>query len=159
MKVLAINSHGICNVGNFIQCRCNALGPLNFICDCPCSLMELKNLDLRSRTFQAWAIHDRILIFLFPFKEKLKRWTILQNKRVNQELAKAVKGNALGYILRHLSQIPVCKNAHSHSEYDMLQKEISSITNENKLFLIHSKYQIQNIMLWIQQFSLKKYYP
>ena len=54
------------------------------------------------------------------------------------------------YILKHLSQDPECKNAYSRSEYDMLQKEISSITNENKLFLIHSKYQIQNIMLWIQ---------
>ena len=45
-----------------------------------------------------------------------------------------------GYILRHLSQQPECKNTYSHSEYEMLQNESRSITYKNNQMLKHSKY-------------------
>ena len=45
-----------------------------------------------------------------------------------------------GYILKHLSQYTECKNAYSHSEYEMLQKESKRITYENDLILKRSKY-------------------
>ena len=45
-----------------------------------------------------------------------------------------------GYILKHLSQDPECKNAYSHSEYEMLEKESKRISNENKLAIERSKY-------------------
>ena len=45
-----------------------------------------------------------------------------------------------GYILKHLSQDPECKNTYSHSEYEMLQKESWRITHENKLILERSNY-------------------
>ena len=49
-------------------------------------------------------------------------------------------GRKFGYILRHLSQDPECKNTYSHSEYEILQNESRSITYKNNLILKRSRY-------------------
>ena len=45
-----------------------------------------------------------------------------------------------GYILKHLSQDPECKDAYSNSEYEMLEKESRRITYKNKLIQERSNY-------------------
>ena len=75
-------------------------------------------------------------------------------------------GRKFGYILKHLSQSPECKNAYSHSEYENLQKESKRITYENKLNRERSlydkekrakKYKMQRLdKSWMKESAKKK---
>ena len=75
-------------------------------------------------------------------------------------------GRKFGFILKHFSRSPECKNAYSQTEYETLQNKLKRISNEKKLSHQRSiydrekrakKYQLQEKAKYDKQKRAKKY--